>query len=246
MLLAIASFIGWQYWESNHSIPALKSTQKAAEENNEQIAEESSEVELTEAQKNEIAAHNEKMQSLTKVEPVPVAQVPNINQSLQLPELKSLTVNELTEPELNLNNSESIGSTGNAHAVSSSGESTVITNTTTPVIDTVSRQTGIPSQDIERRLISNRYKQLRILKLYMKTNPHLFRLMILSGLLSTTGVLAQTTLPETEPVDPTLMEELDVPHSRKEMFTVTEINQATESVSGLPEELPIDFLKNHR
>ena len=147
VLVAVAT-IGGQYWQGTHSTPASQSTRQDAQ-HNAQLIEEPSEVEFTEQQQQAITAHNEKMQSLTNVEPVPVAQIPNINQSIKLPELKSLTANELSAPQLRLNGREAIGGEGNAHAVSGSNQSTQVSNTTTPVIDTVSRQTGIPAKDIE-------------------------------------------------------------------------------------------------
>ncbi len=149
MVLTALALMSWQFKINNLSESTPASTDQVLNQLDEQAHENADDVELNEKQKADIAAYSEKMQSLTKVKPVPVAQVPNINQSLNLPELKSLTVNELTDPQLSLDNNEAIGSLGNAHAVSSSDQSAVINSSITPVIDTVSRQTGIPTQDIE-------------------------------------------------------------------------------------------------
>ena len=75
----------------------------------------------------------------------------------------------------------------------------------------------------------------------MKTNPHISRLVILSGLLGANIALAQTTLPETEPVNPILLEEQDAPPLPEDNIPGAESIKSAEPISGLPEALPIDF-----
>ncbi len=77
----------------------------------------------------------------------------------------------------------------------------------------------------------------------MKTNLHISQLIVLTGLFSANIALAQTPLPEMEPVDPVLLEELEVPPLLEEAVTTAENEQTVESPPILPEELPAEFLE---